>query len=119
MSSSEGSNVYDDVDPMELVSDDEYVPEVQVITSDSKSASDGDMDDIQPFALPDDIIEDDVLAIPPLLNDIVIIGHPEGEHVVEIIPFDIIPLLPYLLSSISTMPTASFQCFPWITWMMT
>ncbi|KAF5818289.1 hypothetical protein HanXRQr2_Chr02g0063331 [Helianthus annuus] len=92
MSSSEGSNVYDDVDPMELVSDDKYVLEVQVITSISESASDGDMDDIQSFALPDDIIEDDVLAIPPLLNDIVIIGHPEGEHVVEIIPFDIITL---------------------------
>ncbi|KAJ0805236.1 hypothetical protein HanPI659440_Chr02g0047461 [Helianthus annuus] len=99
MSSSEGSNVYDDVDPMELVSDDKYVLEVQVITSISESAFDGDMDDIQSFALPDDIIEDDVLAIPHLLNDIVIIGHPEGEHVVEIIPFDIITLaaIPFVI----------------------
>ncbi|KAF5759824.1 hypothetical protein HanRHA438_Chr16g0757781 [Helianthus annuus] len=92
MSSYESSNVYDDVDPMELVSDDEFVPEVQVITSDSESASNDDLDDFQPFALLEDIIDDDVLAIPPLLNDIFIMGHPEGEHVVEVIPFDIIPL---------------------------
>ncbi|MFS7946316.1 hypothetical protein Hanom_Chr06g00534601 [Helianthus anomalus] len=74
MSSSKGSNVYDDVDPMELVSDDEFVSEVQVITSDSESAFDGDIDDFQLFALLDDIIKDD------------------GEHVVEVIPFDVIPL---------------------------
>ncbi|KAF5803127.1 hypothetical protein HanXRQr2_Chr06g0267681 [Helianthus annuus] len=99
MSSSEGSNVYDDMDPMELVSDDEYVPEVQVITSDSESASGDDLDDFQPFALLDDIIDDDVLAIPPLFNDIVIMGHLEGEHVVKVIPFDVIPLaaIPFIV----------------------
>ncbi|KAJ0764872.1 hypothetical protein HanPI659440_Chr08g0297041 [Helianthus annuus] len=99
MSSSEGSNVYDDVDPMELVSNDEVVPEVQVITSDSESASYDDLDDFQPFALLDDIVDDDVLAIPPLLNDIVIMGHPEGEHVVEAVPFDVVPLdaIPFIV----------------------
>ncbi|KAJ0773735.1 hypothetical protein HanOQP8_Chr03g0103701 [Helianthus annuus] len=99
MSSSKGSNVYDDVDPMELVSDDEHVPEVQVITSDSESAPDNDLDDFQPFTLLGDIIEDDVLAIPPLLNDIVIMGNPKGENVVEVIPFDVIPLaaIPFIV----------------------
>ncbi|KAM0040843.1 hypothetical protein Hdeb2414_s0012g00398901 [Helianthus debilis subsp. tardiflorus] len=106
MSSSEGSNVLDNLDPMELTSDDEYGPEVVIITSDSESDpeedpsfdSDDDMDDFQPFALPDDMVDDvplvdDVLALPPQLNDIVIIGHPEGEHLVEIIPFPAIPLV--------------------------
>ncbi|KAM0053794.1 hypothetical protein Hdeb2414_s0006g00188061 [Helianthus debilis subsp. tardiflorus] len=85
---------------MELVSDDKVVPEVQVITSDSESASDGNLDDFQTFALLDDIIDDDVLAIPPLLNDIVIMGHPEGEHIVEVIPFDVIPLaaIPFIVN---------------------
>ncbi|KAJ0533459.1 hypothetical protein HanRHA438_Chr09g0390691 [Helianthus annuus] len=84
---------------MELVSDDEVVPEVYVITSDSESASNDDLDDFQLFALLDDIIDDDVLAIPSLLNDIVIMGHPEGEHVVEVIPFDVIPLaaIPFIV----------------------
>ncbi|MFS8007384.1 hypothetical protein Hanom_Chr14g01260361 [Helianthus anomalus] len=83
MSSFEGSNVYDDVDPMDLVSDNEIVPEVQVITSDSESASDDDLDDFQPFALPGDIIDADVL----------------GEHVVEIIPFDVVPFdaIPFIV----------------------
>ncbi|KAM0037720.1 hypothetical protein Hdeb2414_s0013g00406571 [Helianthus debilis subsp. tardiflorus] len=99
MSSSKGSNVYDDVDPMELVSDDEVVLEVQVITSDSESASDNNLDDFEPCALLGDIIDDDVLAIPPLLNDIVIMVHPEGEHIVEIIPFDVVPLdaIPFIV----------------------
>ncbi|KAJ0953757.1 hypothetical protein HanRHA438_Chr00c48g0858401 [Helianthus annuus] len=92
MSSSEGSNIYDDVDPMTPSSDDDYIPEVQVITSDSETGSDSDMDDFQPFAFLGDIVDDDVLDVPPLLNDIVIIGHPEGEHVVEIIPLDVLPL---------------------------
>ncbi|KAJ0532580.1 hypothetical protein HanIR_Chr09g0398551 [Helianthus annuus] len=92
MSSSEGSNIYDDVDPMTPSSDDDYIPEVQVITSDSETGSDSDMDDFQPFAYLGDIVDDDVLAVPPPLNDIVIIGHPEGEHIVEIIPLDVLPL---------------------------
>ncbi|KAF5759651.1 hypothetical protein HanXRQr2_Chr16g0743811 [Helianthus annuus] len=98
MSSSEGSNVYDDVDPMQIVSDDDYVPEVQVILSDSDSTSDSDMDDFQPFALLGDIIDDDVLAIAPPLNDIVIICHPEGD-VVEVIPLDVAPLdvMPFIV----------------------
>ncbi|MFS7976369.1 hypothetical protein Hanom_Chr10g00891661 [Helianthus anomalus] len=98
MSSSEGSNVYDDVDPMEIVSGNDYVSEVQVISSDSDSTSDS-VDDFQPFALLGDIIDDDVLAIPPLLNDIVILGHPEDEHVVEVIPLDVAPLdvMPFIV----------------------
>ncbi|XP_022004395.1 myb-related transcription factor, partner of profilin-like [Helianthus annuus] len=92
MSSSEGSNIYDDVDPMTPSSDDDYIPEVQVITSDSETGSDSDMDDFQPFAYLGDIVDDDVLAVPPPLNDIMIIGHPEGEHIVEIIPLDVLPL---------------------------
>ncbi|MFS7935844.1 hypothetical protein Hanom_Chr05g00408281 [Helianthus anomalus] len=92
MSSSKGSNVYDDMDPMKLASDDEVVPEVQVITSDNE------LDDFQPFALLGDII-DDLLAIPPLLNEIVIMGHPKGEDIVEVVPFDVIPLdvIPYII----------------------
>ncbi|MFS7940018.1 hypothetical protein Hanom_Chr05g00458721 [Helianthus anomalus] len=92
MSSSEGSNIYEDVDPMTCSLDDDYIPEVQVITSDSETGSDSDMDDFQPFAFLGDIVDDDVLDVPPLSNDIVIIGHPEGEHVVEIIPLDVLPL---------------------------
>ncbi|KAJ0801176.1 hypothetical protein HanPI659440_Chr03g0114321 [Helianthus annuus] len=122
MSSSKGSNVYDDVDPMELVSDDEHVPEVQVITSDSESEPDNDLDDFQPFTLLGDIIEDDVLAIPPLLNDIVIMGNPEGENVVEVIPFDVIPLaaIPFIVDlddDDDVIPVIPVD--PWIMWMLT
>ncbi|MFS8018144.1 hypothetical protein Hanom_Chr15g01388701 [Helianthus anomalus] len=51
-----------------------------------------DMDDFQPFALLGDVVDDDILDLPPQLNDVGIIGHPEGEHVVEVIPLDILPL---------------------------
>ncbi|KAJ0786233.1 hypothetical protein HanOQP8_Chr02g0052991 [Helianthus annuus] len=99
MSSSKGSNVYDDVDPMTPSSDDDYMPKVQVITSDSETGSDGDMDDFQPFALLGDVVDDDILDMHPQLNDVVIIGHPEGEHVVELIPLDIFPLaiMPFIV----------------------
>ncbi|MFS7978405.1 hypothetical protein Hanom_Chr10g00915111 [Helianthus anomalus] len=80
MSSSEGSNVYDDLDPMELVSDDEYGPGVEIITSDSESdpeedpnflSDDDDMDDFQPFALPDGIVEDPSHLLPyPFILDL-------------------------------------------------
>ncbi|MFS8018146.1 hypothetical protein Hanom_Chr15g01388721 [Helianthus anomalus] len=92
MSSSEGSNIYDDMDPMTPSSDDDYVPDVQDITWDSEMGSDGDMDDFQPFALLGDVVDDDILDVPPQLNDVAIIRHPEGEHVVEVIPLDILPL---------------------------
>ncbi|KAF5756072.1 hypothetical protein HanXRQr2_Chr17g0810321 [Helianthus annuus] len=106
MSSSESSGVYDDHDPMELVSDYEYGPVAEVLTLDKDSdpeedldfiSNDDDMDDFQPLALPvlainDVPLEDDVLALSPQLHDIVIVGHPEGEHLVEVIPFPAIPL---------------------------
>ncbi|KAJ0614919.1 hypothetical protein HanIR_Chr02g0067961 [Helianthus annuus] len=72
MSSSESSGLSDEHDPMAIVSDDE------------------------PFALPDfgddAPFADDVLALPLPLHDQLIIGHPDGEHVVEPIPIHVIPL---------------------------
>ncbi|MFS7976542.1 hypothetical protein Hanom_Chr10g00893681 [Helianthus anomalus] len=38
------------------------------------------------------ILEDDVLPVGPQLNEFVIIGHPDGEHIVEYIPLDVVPL---------------------------
>ncbi|MFS7952882.1 hypothetical protein Hanom_Chr07g00612121 [Helianthus anomalus] len=109
MSYSESSGIYDDHDPMELVSDGEYGLAVEIFTSYSDSnpekdfdfmLDDNDLDDFQPFALPDraddDVpLVDDVLALPPQHHDQIIIRHPEGEHIVEIIPFP-----PFLLTAI-------------------
>ncbi|MFS8033824.1 hypothetical protein Hanom_Chr17g01574131 [Helianthus anomalus] len=106
MSSSESSKLLDDYDPMELVSNDEVVPAEEVFTSDTDSDPDedpdflsdeDDLDDFQPFALPDltddDIpLVDDVLALPLPIHDQLIIGHPNGEHIVEPIPIPVIPL---------------------------
>ncbi|MFS7936186.1 hypothetical protein Hanom_Chr05g00412551 [Helianthus anomalus] len=106
MSSSESSRLYDDHDPMELVSDDEVGPAEEVFTSDTDSdpkedpdlmSDDDDLDDFQPFALPDladgDIpLVDDVLALPQLIHDQLIIGHPDGENIIESIPIPAIPL---------------------------
>ncbi|KAJ0814998.1 hypothetical protein HanPSC8_Chr17g0792311 [Helianthus annuus] len=71
MSSSASSGIYDDVDPME-------------ISSDSFTLLDPILDDVR--------MEDDVLAAPPQHHEIIIIGHPEGEHLVQILPIDVIPL---------------------------
>ncbi|XP_022000585.1 uncharacterized protein LOC110898137 [Helianthus annuus] len=93
MSSSE-SGLSDIDDPMAIVSDDEIAPEPELFTSDTESdpnmLSDDD-DDFQPFALPefgddlllaDGIPDEDPFVIPIPVHDHLIIGHPDGEHVV-------------------------------------
>ena len=59
-------------------------------------SDDEDLDDFQPFALPDHYpqeVDDDVLAIPQPHHDIVIEGHPGGEHVVvhAVEPLEVVP----------------------------
>ncbi|MFS8007084.1 hypothetical protein Hanom_Chr14g01256801 [Helianthus anomalus] len=55
-----------------------------------------DDDDFQPFALPDFGVDipfiNDVLAFPLMIHDQLIIGHPDGEHLVELVPINAIPL---------------------------
>ncbi|KAJ0592169.1 hypothetical protein HanHA300_Chr03g0081721 [Helianthus annuus] len=101
MSSSESSGLFDEHDPMAIVSDDEVAHAPEIFTSDSESdpemmSDDDDLDDFQPFALPDfgdDVpFVDDVLALPLPLHDQLIIGYPDGEHLVELIPIHVIPL---------------------------
>ncbi|MFS7905776.1 hypothetical protein Hanom_Chr01g00051621 [Helianthus anomalus] len=101
MSSSESSGLSDEHDPMAIVSDDEIAPALEVFTSDSETdpelmTDDVDPDDFQPFALPDfgdDIpFIDDVLAFPLPIHDPLIIGNPDGEHLVEPIPINAVPL---------------------------
>ncbi|KAF5789868.1 hypothetical protein HanXRQr2_Chr09g0376291 [Helianthus annuus] len=102
MSSSESSGLSEEHDPMAIVSDDEIAPVPEIFTSDSKSdpemmPDDEDLDEFQPFALPDfgddDIpLEDDVLALPLPIHNQLIIAHPDGEHVVEPILIHAIPL---------------------------
>ncbi|KAJ0525270.1 hypothetical protein HanHA300_Chr09g0310111 [Helianthus annuus] len=103
MSSSE-SGLSEEHDPMAIVSDDEVAPAPEVFTSDTESDPDmisDDEDDIQPFALPDfgddipdadDILIDDIFALPIPIHDHLIIGHPDGEHLVAPIPIDAVPL---------------------------
>ncbi|XP_021996084.1 pollen-specific leucine-rich repeat extensin-like protein 4 [Helianthus annuus] len=85
MASSASSGIYDNHDHMDVPSDDE--PMEEIIPSD-----DEDLDDFQPFALPDHDMVDDVLAVGPQLNPFVIIGHPDGAHIVDYIPLDVVPL---------------------------
>ncbi|MFS7905536.1 hypothetical protein Hanom_Chr01g00048831 [Helianthus anomalus] len=94
--SSELSNVHD---PMAIVSDNEIAPAPEVFSSDSETdpelmSDDDDPDDFQPFALHefgDDLPYDvDVLAFPLPIHDQLIIGHPDGEHLVEPIPIDVV-----------------------------
>ncbi|KAJ0548814.1 hypothetical protein HanIR_Chr08g0388031 [Helianthus annuus] len=90
MVSSASSGVYDDYGHMDISTDDEAA--VEIVSSD-----DEDLDDFQPFALLDPVldgepIEDDVLAVGPQLNQFVIIGHPDGAHIVDYIPLDVVPL---------------------------
>ncbi|MFS7998160.1 hypothetical protein Hanom_Chr12g01150431 [Helianthus anomalus] len=101
MSSSESSGLSDEHDPMAIVSDDEIAPAPEVFTSDSETnpeimSDDDDPDDFQPSYLPDfgdDIsFVDDVLAFPLPIHNQLIIGHPDGEHLVEPIPIDAVPL---------------------------
>ncbi|KAF5756962.1 hypothetical protein HanRHA438_Chr17g0830981 [Helianthus annuus] len=93
MASSASSGIHDDVDPMEIASDDEFPHVVEIVSSD-----DEDLDDFQPFALPNPILdgepmEDDVLAVGPHLNEFVIISHPDGAHIVDHIPLDAVPIV--------------------------
>ncbi|KAJ0616468.1 hypothetical protein HanRHA438_Chr02g0089351 [Helianthus annuus] len=100
MSSSESSGLSDEHNPMAIVSDDEVAPIPEIFTSDSESdpelmSDEEDLNDFQPFTLPDfgDVpFNDDVLALPLPIHDQLIIGHPDGEHVVEPIPIHVIPL---------------------------
>ncbi|MFS7938130.1 hypothetical protein Hanom_Chr05g00435811 [Helianthus anomalus] len=96
---------------MELVSDGEYGPAEEIFTSDTDSdpeedldfiSDDDDLDDFHPFALTDPASDDvplvdDVLALPPQLPDQLNIGHPDGEHIVQVIPFPVFPIaaIPY------------------------
>ncbi|KAJ0805250.1 hypothetical protein HanPI659440_Chr02g0047631 [Helianthus annuus] len=86
---------------MAVVSDDEIAPAPKIFTFDSETdpelmSDDNDLDDFQPFALPDfgdDIpFVDDVLAFPLPIHDQLIIGHTDGEHLVEPIPIHAVPL---------------------------
>ncbi|KAM0042074.1 hypothetical protein Hdeb2414_s0011g00373841 [Helianthus debilis subsp. tardiflorus] len=103
MSSSE-SALSEEHDPMAIVSDDEVEPIPEVFTSDTESdpemLSDDD-DDFQPFALPDfgddapfadGVPVDDGFALPIPIHDHLIIGHPDGEHLVAPI-LDVVPLV--------------------------
>ncbi|KAJ0752152.1 hypothetical protein HanPI659440_Chr09g0321091 [Helianthus annuus] len=101
MSSSESSGLSDEHDPMAIVSDDEIAPAPEVFTFDSETdpelmSDDDDPDEFQPFALPnfgDDIpFVDDILTFPLPIHDQIIIGHPDGEHLVEPIPIDVVLL---------------------------
>ncbi|XP_021990965.1 autism susceptibility gene 2 protein homolog [Helianthus annuus] len=93
MLSSESGLSYTD-DPLAIVSDDEIAPEPEIFTSDTESDPDmlsDDDDDFQPFTLPhfgddlplaDGIPEEDPFVIPIPVHDHLIIGHPDGEHIV-------------------------------------
>ncbi|KAL9993166.1 hypothetical protein Hdeb2414_s0021g00575721 [Helianthus debilis subsp. tardiflorus] len=101
MSSSESIGLSDEHDPMAIVSDDEIAPALEIFTSDSETDpelmfDDDNPADFQPFALPDfgddNPFVDDVLAFPLPIHDQLIIGHPDGEHIVEPIPIHVVPL---------------------------
>ncbi|MFS7913244.1 hypothetical protein Hanom_Chr02g00139541 [Helianthus anomalus] len=86
MASSASSGVYDDHAHMDISSNDE--PFVEIVSSD-----DEDLDDFQPFTLPGFVhdgepLVDGVLAVGPQLNQFIIIGHPDGAHIVDYIPLD-------------------------------
>ncbi|XP_021991754.1 pistil-specific extensin-like protein [Helianthus annuus] len=103
MSSSE-SRLSDVGDPLPIVSDDEIAPEPEILTSDTKSDPDmlsDDKDDFQPFALPDfgddlpladGFPDEDPFVVPIPVHDHLIIGHPNGEHIVAPI-LDPVPLV--------------------------
>ena len=90
---SSSASTVTDFDPMELLTDDEYAPDIVIVSSDDEldhemlSDDDDLLDDFQPFALPDPLVGDDpqiddVLDLQLPLFDRIIYGHPEGEHVV-------------------------------------
>ncbi|MFS8024816.1 hypothetical protein Hanom_Chr16g01467831 [Helianthus anomalus] len=101
MSSSESSGLSEEHDPLAIISDDEIASAPEIFTSHSETdpemmSDDEDLEDFQPFALPDfgdDVpFVDDVLALPLPIHDQLIIAHPDGEHIVEPIPIHDIPL---------------------------
>ncbi|KAF5809269.1 hypothetical protein HanRHA438_Chr04g0165391 [Helianthus annuus] len=116
MSSSE-SGLSEEHDPMAIVSDDDVAPIPEVLTSDTDNdpemLSDDD-NDFQPFALPDfgddvpiadGIPVEDIFDFPAPIHDHLIIGHPDGEHIVApildvvhlvVIPPEIGPLMHFL-----------------------
>ncbi|MFS7962504.1 hypothetical protein Hanom_Chr08g00727381 [Helianthus anomalus] len=98
------SGLSDTQDSMAVVSDDEIIPEPKIFTSDTESDPDmlfEDEDDFQPFALPyvgddlpiaDSFPDEDPFDIPTPVHDHLIIGHPDGEHIVTPI-LDVVPLV--------------------------
>ncbi|KAJ0796813.1 hypothetical protein HanPI659440_Chr04g0166721 [Helianthus annuus] len=103
MSSSE-SGLSDAHDPMAIVSDDGIMPEPEIFTSDTESDPDmlsDDDDDFQPSALldfgddapiADAIPVEDIFALLVPIHDHLIIGHPDGEHIIAPI-LDPVPLV--------------------------
>ncbi|KAJ0902820.1 hypothetical protein HanPSC8_Chr08g0341641 [Helianthus annuus] len=103
MSSSE-SGLSEEHDPMVVTSDDEIALDLKVFTLDTESDPDmisDDDDDFQPFALPDfgddvpvanDVLIDGIFALPITIHNHLIIGHPDGEHLVAPI-LDVVPLV--------------------------
>ncbi|KAJ0549751.1 hypothetical protein HanHA300_Chr07g0237521 [Helianthus annuus] len=103
MSSSE-SGLSEEHDPMVVTSDDELAQDPEIFTLDTESDPDmisDDEDDFQPFALcgfgddvtdADDILIDDVFALPIPVHDHLIIGHPDGELLVAPLPIDAVLL---------------------------
>ncbi|MFS7912106.1 hypothetical protein Hanom_Chr02g00125961 [Helianthus anomalus] len=98
------SGLSDAHEPMAIVSYDEIVPELEIFMLDTESDPDmlsDDEDDFQPFALPDfgddapiadGIPIDDAFAFPAPIKDHLVIGHPDGEHIVALI-LDPVPLV--------------------------
>ncbi|MFS7953910.1 hypothetical protein Hanom_Chr07g00624131 [Helianthus anomalus] len=75
MASSVSSGVYDDHAHRDISFDDEPFP----------------------FALPNPVhdgepLVDEILAVGPQLNQFIIIDHPDGAHIVDYIPLDVVPL---------------------------
>ncbi|MFS8003678.1 hypothetical protein Hanom_Chr13g01216681 [Helianthus anomalus] len=84
MSSSE-SGLSDAHDPMVVVSDDEVMPAPEIYTSDTENFGDD-------LPIADGFLVEDPFDIPALLHDHLIIGHPDGEHIVVPI-LDVVPLV--------------------------
>ncbi|MFS7912268.1 hypothetical protein Hanom_Chr02g00128031 [Helianthus anomalus] len=94
MASSASSAIYDDVDLMEVASDDEFPHIIEINSSDDESDPEEDPDYVSDDDIMEDApIEDDILVVAPQLNDFVIVGHPWGERYVEFIPLDVLSLV--------------------------
>ncbi|MFS7941048.1 hypothetical protein Hanom_Chr05g00471591 [Helianthus anomalus] len=76
--SSSDSRLSDDHDPMAVVSDDEVGAEPKIFTSDSESDPEMMSEDDNDFSR----LHEDPFVVPILVHDHLIIGHPDGEHVV-------------------------------------